>query len=50
MYVITCLLCFVFVQLVNTIEKLSPVLTPDVKTMTAVKKTVRLSVPQEGLH
>ncbi|XP_037609215.1 ciliogenesis and planar polarity effector 1 isoform X4 [Sebastes umbrosus] len=35
-------------MLVNTIEKLSPVLAPDVKTATAVKKTVRLSVPQEA--
>ncbi|XP_044029035.1 ciliogenesis and planar polarity effector 1 isoform X2 [Siniperca chuatsi] len=35
-------------MLVNTIEKLTPVLAPDVKTTTAVKKTVRLSVPQEA--
>ncbi|GAA6217096.1 uncharacterized protein C5orf42 homolog [Lates japonicus] len=35
-------------MLVNTIEKLTPVLTPDVKTTMAVKKTVRLSVPQEA--
>ncbi len=33
----------------NTIEKLTPVLDPDVKITTAVKKTVRLSVPQEGM-
>ncbi|KAM7392880.1 hypothetical protein PAMA_007814 [Pampus argenteus] len=33
-------------MLVNTIEKLTPILAPDVKT--AVKKTVRLSVPQEA--
>ncbi|KAM7368998.1 hypothetical protein PAMP_013298 [Pampus punctatissimus] len=33
-------------MLVNTIEKLTPTLAPDVKT--AVKKTVRLSVPQEA--
>ncbi|XP_076614742.1 ciliogenesis and planar polarity effector 1 [Chaetodon auriga] len=35
-------------MLVNTIEKLTPVLAPDVKTTTAIKKTVRLSVPQEA--
>ncbi|XP_054468861.1 ciliogenesis and planar polarity effector 1 [Anoplopoma fimbria] len=35
-------------MLVNTIETLTPVLAPDVKTTTAVKKTVRLSVPQEA--
>ncbi|XP_029300430.1 LOW QUALITY PROTEIN: ciliogenesis and planar polarity effector 1 [Cottoperca gobio] len=35
-------------MLVNTIEKLTPVLAPDVKSTTAVKKTVRLSVPQEA--
>ncbi|XP_031711728.1 ciliogenesis and planar polarity effector 1 isoform X1 [Anarrhichthys ocellatus] len=35
-------------MLVNTIEKLTPVLAPDVKTTTAVKKTVRLSVPREA--
>ncbi|XP_074546537.1 ciliogenesis and planar polarity effector 1 isoform X2 [Halichoeres trimaculatus] len=34
-------------MLVNTIEKLTPVMPPAVK-MTAVKKTVRLSVPQEA--
>ncbi|XP_045922847.1 ciliogenesis and planar polarity effector 1 isoform X1 [Micropterus dolomieu] len=35
-------------MLVNTIEKHTPVLVPDVKTAPAVKKTVRLSVPQEA--
>ncbi|XP_059214508.1 ciliogenesis and planar polarity effector 1 [Centropristis striata] len=35
-------------MLVNTIEKLTPVLAPDVKTTTAVKKTVRLAVPREA--
>ncbi|XP_034403492.1 ciliogenesis and planar polarity effector 1 [Cyclopterus lumpus] len=35
-------------MLVNTIEKLTPVLAPDVKTSTAVKRTVRLSFPQEA--
>ncbi|XP_034565265.1 ciliogenesis and planar polarity effector 1 isoform X2 [Notolabrus celidotus] len=35
-------------MLVNTIEKLTPVLSPDAKTVTAVKKTVRLSVPHEA--
>eukprot|EP00064_Thunnus_orientalis_P007705 superscaffoldBa00000871_g7727 len=34
-------------MLVNTIEKLTPALAPDVKP--AVKKTVRLAVPQEGM-
>ncbi|XP_040012827.1 ciliogenesis and planar polarity effector 1 [Xiphias gladius] len=35
-------------MLVNTIEKLTPVLAPDVKSTMAVKKNVRLSVPQEA--
>ncbi|KAI3362297.1 hypothetical protein L3Q82_012605 [Scortum barcoo] len=35
-------------MLVNTIEKLTPVMAPDVKITTAVKKSVRLSVPQEA--
>ncbi|KAF3702035.1 Protein JBTS17 [Channa argus] len=35
-------------MLVNTIEKLTPVLASDVKNPTTVKKTVRLSVPQEA--
>nr|XP_046231509.1 ciliogenesis and planar polarity effector 1 isoform X2 [Scatophagus argus] len=35
-------------MLVNTIEKLTPVLATDVKTTSAVKKTVRLSVPHEA--
>ncbi|KAM9338429.1 ciliogenesis and planar polarity effector 1 [Symphorus nematophorus] len=34
-------------MLVNTIEKLTPVLDPKLKRTSAVKKTVRLSVPQE---
>lgn len=32
----------------NTIENLTPALATDVKGHTAVKKTVRLSVPHEG--
>ena len=32
----------------NTIENLTPVLTPDVKVTGAVKKTVRLSIPLKG--
>ncbi|XP_056287984.1 ciliogenesis and planar polarity effector 1 isoform X2 [Pseudoliparis swirei] len=35
-------------MLVNTIENLPQVSAPDVKTTTAVKKTVRLSFPQEA--
>ncbi|XP_056260195.1 ciliogenesis and planar polarity effector 1 isoform X1 [Seriola aureovittata] len=35
-------------MLVNTIETLTPVLAPDVKSTMAVKKTVRLSVPREA--
>ncbi|XP_037341338.2 ciliogenesis and planar polarity effector 1 [Pungitius pungitius] len=35
-------------MLVNTIEKLTPVSAPEVKTTEAVKKSVRLSVPQEA--
>ncbi|KAK5852080.1 hypothetical protein PBY51_023582 [Eleginops maclovinus] len=35
-------------MLVNTIENLTPVLAPGVKTTTAVKKTVRLAVPREA--
>ncbi|XP_071321560.1 ciliogenesis and planar polarity effector 1 [Trachinotus anak] len=35
-------------MLVNTIEKLTPILAPDVKSTMAVKKTVRLSVPREA--
>ncbi|XP_070707145.1 ciliogenesis and planar polarity effector 1 [Pempheris klunzingeri] len=35
-------------MLVNTIEKLTPVVAPDMKSTIAVKKTVRLSVPQEA--
>ncbi|XP_027137955.1 ciliogenesis and planar polarity effector 1 isoform X4 [Larimichthys crocea] len=34
--------------LVNTIETLTPVLGTDVKTTSAIKKTVRLSVPREA--
>ncbi|KAM8829024.1 ciliogenesis and planar polarity effector 1 [Spinachia spinachia] len=35
-------------MLVSTYEKLSPVSAPEVKTTKAVKKSVRLSVPQEA--
>ncbi|KAM8743852.1 ciliogenesis and planar polarity effector 1 isoform 3-T4 [Acanthopagrus schlegelii] len=35
-------------MLLNTIEKLTPVSAPDVKTTKAIRKTVRLSVPQEA--
>ncbi|XP_078126837.1 ciliogenesis and planar polarity effector 1 isoform X7 [Sander vitreus] len=35
-------------MLVNTIEKLTPGFAPDVKTTTAVKKTVRLTVPHQA--
>ncbi|XP_073334518.1 ciliogenesis and planar polarity effector 1 [Pagrus major] len=35
-------------MLLNTIEKLTPVSAPDVKTTKALRKTVRLSVPQEA--
>ncbi|KAG8010705.1 hypothetical protein GBF38_009878 [Nibea albiflora] len=35
-------------MLVNTFEKLTPVLGTDVKTTSAIKKTVRLSVPREA--
>ncbi|XP_029372415.1 ciliogenesis and planar polarity effector 1 isoform X2 [Echeneis naucrates] len=34
-------------MLVNTIEKLTPVLAPDMKSTMEVKKTVRLSLPRE---
>nr|XP_040053253.1 ciliogenesis and planar polarity effector 1 isoform X3 [Gasterosteus aculeatus aculeatus] len=35
-------------MLVNTIEKLTPASAPEVKTTKAVKKSVRVSVPQEA--
>ncbi|XP_034751796.1 ciliogenesis and planar polarity effector 1 isoform X2 [Etheostoma cragini] len=35
-------------MLVNTIQKLTPVFAPDVKTTSAVKKTVRLTVPHQA--
>ncbi|KAM3599738.1 uncharacterized protein V6R79_010631 [Siganus canaliculatus] len=35
-------------MLVNTIEKLTPVVTPDVKVTSAIKKVVRMSVPQKA--
>ncbi|XP_040914910.1 ciliogenesis and planar polarity effector 1 [Toxotes jaculatrix] len=35
-------------MLVNTIENLTPVLAPAVKSTTGIKKTVRLSVPREA--